>query len=76
MKVSMYKFINLLISFYTRDKVFVKQSFYNFIVNHVYRCARFNLRGRLFQILRSVSEGNVCKELKFNKSLDREKREI
>ena len=44
MEVSMYKFINLLISFFTREtvgKVFVKQSFNNFIFKHGYERAPF-----------------------------------
>ena len=53
MEVSMYKFINLLISFFTREtvrsiamEVFVKQSFHNFIFKHGYRCDRLNTKKR------------------------------
>ena len=46
--------INLLVSFFTRetvrsiglDKVFVKQSFKNFIFKHGYRCDRLNTKKR------------------------------
>ena len=48
--------------------VLVEQSFHNLLLKMVIDVLRFNSRGRLFQILSSVLEGNVCKELKLNKS--------
>ena len=55
MEVSMYKFINMLILFFTietvrsitLDKVFVKQSFYNFIFKHGYKCALFQFKRKI-----------------------------
>ena len=54
-EVYMYKFVNMLISLFTRetvraialDKVFVKQSFHNFIFKHAYRCAPFQFKRKV-----------------------------
>ena len=54
-EVCMFKFINKLLSLFTRetvrsvilDKVFVKKSFHNFIFKHVYRCAPFQFKKSL-----------------------------
>ena len=51
----MYKFINSLISLFTRekvrfialDKVFVKQSFHNLIFKHGYRCAPLQFKRKV-----------------------------
>ena len=53
-EASRYKFIYKLILLFTReavrsialDKVFVKQSFHNFIVKHGFRCDRLNTKKR------------------------------
>ena len=59
-EVSMYKFINKLISLFTREavrfialkKVFVKQSFHNFIVKHSYRGAPFQFKRKVIPNLK------------------------
>ena len=76
-EVSIYKFINKLVLLFTREtirsiialeKVVVKHGFHIFIFKHGYRCALFQFKRKVIQILSSVYEGNVCKELKFIKS--------
>ena len=59
-EVSMYKFINKMISLFTREtvrsialeKVFVKQSFHNFIFKHGYGCAPFQFKRKFIPNLK------------------------
>ena len=59
-EVSMYKFINKMISLFTREtvrsialeKVFVKQSFHNFIFKHSYRGASFQFKRKVIPNLK------------------------
>ena len=59
-EVSMYKFINKLISLFTREtfrsialeKVFFKQSFLNFIFKHSYRGAPFQFKRKVIPNLK------------------------
>ena len=59
-EVSMYKFINKLISLFTRatvrsialEKVFLKQSFHNFIFEHSYSGASFQIKRKVIPNLK------------------------